>query len=394
MVIRIFRAGFGPLLPECVEVPFNDLAALEQALASRTVAAFFVEPIQGKGVTMPDDGYLQGAFALCRKYGTLFVADEIQTGLGRTGRFLACEHWGIEPDMVLARQGLVGRPCAGRRRADAQMGLRQGLQLDGPRGRPRIDVLEERSRHGGRPRDPRSLESERLIERSAQLGERLLRSFETMSRRHELIRSVRGKGLMIGIEFGPPRSPRLRASWNLLETASSGLFCQLIVIPLFNEHKLLTQVAGHGNHTIKLLPSLVLSEADCGWIERSFDTVIAGAHRTTGAVWKLGKTLVGNAVRARSTPNCALEAVRSRSVRRGPSRAGAQTGMVAKFGSPRTRNEAGRWRRTSTNPPRWCCEPSQNRRGPKGPTNSTRWVEAGFPKRSRGQMKSDASRFP
>jgi ornithine--oxo-acid transaminase len=144
------------------------------------------------------------------------------------------------------------------------------------------------------------IESERLIERSAQLGERLLRSFETMSRRHELIRSVRGKGLMIGIEFGPPRSPRLRASWNLLETASSGLFCQLIVIPLFNEHKLLTQVAGHGNHTIKLLPSLVLSEADCGWIERSFDAVIAGAHRTTGAVWKLGKTLVGNAVRARS----------------------------------------------------------------------------------------------
>jgi ornithine--oxo-acid transaminase len=85
-----------------------------------------------------------------------------------------------------------------------------------------------------------------------------------------------------------------------LETASSGLFCQLIVIPLFNEHKLLTQVAGHGNHTIKLLPSLILSEADCGWIERSFDAVIAGAHRTTGAVWKLGKTLVGNAVRARS----------------------------------------------------------------------------------------------
>jgi ornithine--oxo-acid transaminase len=105
---------------------------------------------------------------------------------------------------------------------------------------------------------------------------------------------------MIGIEFGPPRSARLRASWNLLETASSGLFCQLIVIPLFNDHKLLTQVAGHGNHTIKLLPTLTISDEDCAWIERSFDNVIANAHRTTGAVWKLGKTLVGNAVRARS----------------------------------------------------------------------------------------------
>jgi ornithine--oxo-acid transaminase len=298
---QIFRAGFGPLLPDCVEVPFNDLAALEQALASRAVAAFFVEPIQGKGVTMPDDGYLQSAFALCRKYGTLFVADEIQTGLGRTGRFLACEHWGIEPDMVLLAKALSGghvpvgavlthkwifdKVFNSMVRAVVHGSTFSKNDLAMAAGLATLEVLE----------------SERLIERSAQLGERLLHSFEAMSRRHELIRSVRGKGLMIGIEFGPPRSPRLRASWNLLETASSGLFCQLIVIPLFNEHKLLTQVAGHGNHTIKLLPPLVLSEADCGWIERSFDTVIAGAHRTTGAVWKLGKTLVGNAVRARST---------------------------------------------------------------------------------------------
>ena len=71
------------------------------------------------------------------------------------------------------------------------------------------------------------------------------------------------------------------------------VFCQLIVIPLFNDHKLLTQVAGHGNHTIKLLPTLTISDEDCHLIERSFDTVIANAHRTTGAVWKLGKTLVG-----------------------------------------------------------------------------------------------------
>ncbi|HWU25190.1 MAG TPA: aspartate aminotransferase family protein, partial [Rhizomicrobium sp.] len=104
----IFRKGFGALLPGCVEVSFNDLAALERALASKTIAAFIVEPIQGKGVTMPDDGYLQSALDLCRKYGTLFIADEIQTGLGRTGRFLAGEHWGIEPDIVLLSKSLSG----------------------------------------------------------------------------------------------------------------------------------------------------------------------------------------------------------------------------------------------------------------------------------------------
>jgi ornithine--oxo-acid transaminase len=295
-----FRAGFGPLLPECAEVPFNDLAALEQALASRTVAAYFVEPIQGKGVVLPDDGYLQGALELCRKYGTLFVADEIQTGLGRTGRFLASEHWGVEPDMVLLAKALSGgqvpvgavlthkwvfdKVFNSMVRAVVHGSTFSKNDLAMAAGLATLQVIE----------------SERLIEKSAQRGERLLRFFEELSRRHELIRSVRGKGLMIGIEFGPPGSARLRASWNLLETASSGLFCQLIVIPLFNDHKLLTQVAGHGNHTIKLLPTLTISDEDCAWIEQSFDAVIAAAYHTTGAIWKLGKTLVGNAVRARS----------------------------------------------------------------------------------------------
>src|SRR5262245_31028053 len=104
----MFRAGFGPFLPDCVEVPFNDLAALERALASRKFAAFIVEPIQGKGVNIPDQNYLRDALELCRKYGTLFIADEIQTGLGRTGKFLAIEHWDIEPDMVLLAKALSG----------------------------------------------------------------------------------------------------------------------------------------------------------------------------------------------------------------------------------------------------------------------------------------------
>src|ERR1700760_1159578 len=103
-----FRSGFEPLLPGCSPIPFNDLAALEQALSSREVAAFIVEPIQGKGVNMPTDEFLPGAAALCRKYGTLFVADEIQTGIGRTGRFLAVEHWNVEPDMVLIAKALSG----------------------------------------------------------------------------------------------------------------------------------------------------------------------------------------------------------------------------------------------------------------------------------------------
>ncbi|HEY3223975.1 MAG TPA: aspartate aminotransferase family protein [Pseudolabrys sp.] len=296
----IFRSGFGPLLPGCVEVPFNDVAALERALASKTIAAFIVEPIQGKGVTMPTDDYLRSALELCRKYGTLFIADEVQTGLGRTGRFLACEHWGIEPDIVLLSKSLSGghvpvgavltrkwifdKVFDRMDRAVVHGSTFSKNDLAMAAGLATLEVIQ----------------SEALMQNAERTGARLVATFERMIGRHELVKDVRGKGLMIGIEFGAPRSLKLKASWNLLETANSGLFCQLIVIPLLKEHRILTQVAGHGNHTIKILPPLIISDEDCDWIERSFETVISDAHRVPGAIWSLGKTLVENAARARA----------------------------------------------------------------------------------------------
>src|SRR5437588_254491 len=109
----------GAIIPRCAmhsskcstqsfPIPFNDPAALERVLGPRQIAGFIVEPIQGKGVVLPRDDYLAKALELCRQHGTLFIADEIQTGLGRTGRFLAIEHWGIEPDMVLLAKSLSG----------------------------------------------------------------------------------------------------------------------------------------------------------------------------------------------------------------------------------------------------------------------------------------------
>jgi ornithine--oxo-acid transaminase len=297
----IFRTGFEPLLPDCIKIPFNDLAALEQALTSKKIAAFIVEPIQGKGVHIPDDGYLRGAAELCRKHGALFVADEIQTGLGRTGRFLAVEHWGVEPDMVTLAKSLSGghvpvgavltrkwvfeRVFNRMDRAVVHGSTFAKNDLAMAAGIATLDVID----------------SEKLIENADKQGKRLIRSLTGMIDRYELLKEVRGKGLMIGVEFGAPRSLKLKASWHAVESASKGLFCQLIAIPLFKEHRILTQVAGHGSHTVKLLPPLVLSDADCERIETSFDTVIAGSHRVPGAVWSLGKTLVDHALRARAT---------------------------------------------------------------------------------------------
>jgi ornithine--oxo-acid transaminase len=295
----IFRDGFGPLLPECVRIPFNDLAALERALHARTAAAFIVEPIQGKGVNMPADDYLRAAAELCRRHGTLFVADEIQTGLGRTGRFLAVEHWNVEPDMVLIAKSLSG----GHVPVGAVLTRKQVFEKVFSR-------MDKAVVHGSTFAKGdlamaagiatlEVLTGEKLMHKAEQTGERLMRALSQLIARYELLVDVRGKGLMIGIEFGAPRSLSLKASWHTLETASKGLFCQLITIPLFKEHQILSQVAGHASHTIKLLPALIISDADCAWIERAFDSVIAASHRVPGAVWSLGKTLVDHALRAR-----------------------------------------------------------------------------------------------
>jgi ornithine--oxo-acid transaminase len=295
---EIFKEGFGPLLPGFKAVPFNDLAALERVLSERDVAAFIVEPIQGKGVNIPDDLYLRGAQALCRKHGTLFIADEIQTGMGRTGRFLAIEHWGVEPDMVLIAKSLSG--------GHVPVGAVLTRKAIFEKTFNRMDrAVVHGSTFGKNDLAMAAglatlevIESERLIQKAAQTGERLLAAFQAMASRYELIQEVRGKGLMIGIEFGPPRSLKLKAAWSLLETVNAGLFCQLITIPLFKDHKILVQVAGHSSLTIKLLPALIITESDCEWIEQAFDAVIADSHRVPGAVWSLGKTLADHALKA------------------------------------------------------------------------------------------------
>jgi ornithine--oxo-acid transaminase len=291
----LYRQGFGPLIPGFVEIPFNDLAALERALESRDVAAFCVEPIQGKGVNMPSPDYLRSAHALCKKYGALFVADEIQTGLGRTGRFFAVEHWGVEPDMLLIAKGLSG--------GHVPIGV---TLLQKQVFAKVFDRMDKAVVHGSTfARNDMAmaagvatldvLEDEKLVENAAAQGQRLMASFEGMKQRYELIRDVRGKGLMIGVELGEPKSLKLRASWALLETMNKGLFCQLVTIPLFRDHKILVQVAGHANRTIKLLPALGIDAEDCRWIETSFDAVIAASHNVAGPIWSLGKTLMEGA---------------------------------------------------------------------------------------------------
>jgi ornithine--oxo-acid transaminase len=296
----MFRDGFGPLLPDCIRVPFNDLAAVEAALAGGDVAAFLVEPIQGKGVNLPSDDYLPELARLCRRHGTLLVADEIQTGLGRTGRFLAVEHWNVEPDIVLLAKALSG----------GAVPVGAVLMRDWVFGRV-FDRMDRAVVHGSTFAKNNLamaaglatlavLDEEGLVERSAVLGARLLDALRTELEGAAFVKEVRGKGLMIGIEFGQPTRLKLAAAWQLLDRANKGLFCQMITIPLYKRHRILSQVAGHGSQVVKLLPPLVVDDEDCDWIVRAFGDVASDCERVPGAVWDLGRTLAGHALKARA----------------------------------------------------------------------------------------------
>jgi ornithine--oxo-acid transaminase len=281
---QFFKEGFGPLVPDCGLVPFGDLGRLEAELCTKDVAAFIVEPIQGRAVTPPPTGYLEAAQELCRRYGTLFVLDEIQTGLGRTGRWFALEHWGLEPDFVLVGKALSGgyMPVAAmvttRRIFDRAVGtLERSYVHQSTYGRNRLSMAAGLA-------TLRIIERDGLVERSAQLGSLLEGGLRALQARYGIIKEVRGRGMMLGFELRPPSSGKGRISSRLIRMASEGLFPQLIVIPLHRDHGVITMAAGK-NDVIKLLPPLTLSEDEAAGFISALDCVLADCEGESGKNW-------------------------------------------------------------------------------------------------------------
>jgi ornithine--oxo-acid transaminase len=294
-----FRDGFGPLLDDCAPVPFGDLEALTRELERGDVAAFIVEPIQGKGVNLPPPGYLEGAQAACNATGTLFVCDEVQTGIGRTGRFFALEHWGLDPDMICVAKALSGGfvPIGG--------------LLISSQVRDRVfDGMERGVRHGSTfggndlaaaaaLATLRVIDEERLIERAERLGGLLLELTRPLVERYEIVRDVRGMGLMWAIELSAPGGGRNRAVWNTVERNQPGLAAQLITVPLFKRHHIFSQVAGHGLNVVKALPALVVEEEEIHRFAAALDDVLSRAERLPRAIAGLMWDLARGGMRAR-----------------------------------------------------------------------------------------------
>ena len=272
-----FSDRFGPLLPDFDRIPFGDLDALERELAREDVALFLVEPVQGKGVNLPPAGYLEGAQGVCRRYGTLFAVDEVQTGFGRTGRMFAFEHWNLEPDLVTVAKSLsggyvpVGALLMAQRVYDAV-----------------FDTLEHSVSHGSTfaPNDLGmaaglasldELEREQLVQRSERLGALLRERTAPLAGEHAVVKEARGLGLMWALEFAEPEAGSL--AWRVMERVQAGLFAQLVVVPLFTRHRMLSQVAGHDLAVLKILPPLVITEQDLGDFIDALDDVIRKAAR-------------------------------------------------------------------------------------------------------------------
>ncbi len=278
---EFWRAGFGPLLPGVQAVPFGDLEILERKLASRDFAAFIVEPIQAEaGIRVPGPAYLRSAQELCRRYGTLFVLDEVQTGMYRTGEFLAAHRFGVEPDMVILAKALSGGlvPVGALLTSEA---VSDSVYSSLKRSIVHTSTFSENSlsmRAGLATLDV--LEQEMLGERAVRLGAALRRGLEETLAPYEMVKAVRGEGLLSGIEFTAPRQLRLRIAFESFRRIHPGMFGQVLVMRLFRDHGILTQVCGNNFLVLKVAPPLVISEEQLDHFLDAIRNVVDLAHRS------------------------------------------------------------------------------------------------------------------
>jgi ornithine--oxo-acid transaminase len=289
---RMWREGFEPLVPQTDPVPFGEVEAIEKELMKGNVAGVILEPIQvGAGVVVPPEGYFSCVERLCHKHGALFIMDEIHTGIGRTGTFLASEQWGIEPDMICLSKGLSGglvpvsavvtrkevihKVYSRLDRSCIHASTFMGNNLAMIAGLATLHVLD----------------TEHLLERCRDLGNYFHERLAPFRDKYELVKAVRGRGLLIGVELGEPASFALRQAWTMMHKINPGLFAQALTIPLMEDYAILSQVAGHNEDVLKVAPALVVTKDDIDYFVTSLDHVLKAAHSFPGPFWELSKRL-------------------------------------------------------------------------------------------------------
>ena len=292
-----FREGFGPLLDDVEEVPFGDLTALEVALGRGDVAAFVAEPIQGKGVYEAPAEYWRGAQRSCRAAGAMFVMDEVQTGVGRTGTFWCHEQFDVQPDMICASKALSGGyvPVAALLARDdvfrsVYSSMERALVHSTTFKQNQLAMVAGLATLA-------AFDDEGVVEHARAMGQVWRERLAPLQDRYELLIDVRGQGQMVGIEFGAPSSRRLRGMWRATELIRPAFFAQTVVLPLFHRHRILTQVAADNVNIIKLLPALTVTEAEIDLVVGALDDVLADAHRRGGLLFETTSAMARGSIR-------------------------------------------------------------------------------------------------
>lgn len=258
---NFWRDGFGPLLPATDHIAFADIQELQARLETKRYAALILEPIQVEGgVRIPSVEYLQQAQALCRQYGTLFVLDEVQTGMYRTGPFLAAHHFGLEPDMVVMAKALSGGlvPVAAVLMSDR---VSDSVYRSLRRAIVHTSTYSENSlamRAGLASLEV--LEAEGAGERARQMGDSLRQLLKQRLGQYEMVRDIRGVGMLTGVEFQPPRRFRLRIAFQAFARIHPAMFGQVLVMRLFRDKDMLTQICGNNFMVLKIAPALTIDE--------------------------------------------------------------------------------------------------------------------------------------
>ena len=296
-----WKDKFGPMLSGTVAVPFGDLAALEQTLSSGRYAAFFVEPVQSEaGIRVPEPQYLAEAARLCHRHGTLLVLDEVQTGMFRTGTFLAAHQFGLDqkdtqPDIVILAKALSGGlvpVSAVLMTGDVYHSVYDSLK----RSIVHTSTFSENSlamRTGLATLDV--LATEHLGDRALHMGEELRRRLRESLLRYEMVKDVRGLGMLSGIEFQTPSSLKLRVPFEAFRSIHAGMFGQMIVMRLFRDWRILTQICGNNFMVLKVAPPLVVTEEQ---LDRFVDaiTAVVDLMHTSASFWSEALSLARRAV--------------------------------------------------------------------------------------------------
>jgi putrescine aminotransferase len=282
-----FRMTVAPLLEHCELVPFGDPEELEQALQGRDVAAFIVEPIQGEGgAVVPSKGYLKSAADLCRKFGTLLIFDEIQTGFGRTGKMFAMEHDEVVPDIATLSKSLG----SGVMPVSVSV-TSEKIWMKAFGSRDRFDLTI--STFAGNPaacaaalKTIEIMQRDDITERARTLGDYAKKRLLDLKTKHDLIKEIRGMGLLLGIEL---------ETAGLFSGAMEHNLSIMIMVELLHKHNIATSYFDFDPKVLRFEPPLIVTTEEIDKAVDALDKVLSIGKQ--GIAWSFGKTAIGSMLR-------------------------------------------------------------------------------------------------